>query len=112
MPSHAARILRRNPTDAEKRLWWRLRSKQLDGWRFRRQQLIDRYIVDFFCPEARLIVELDGGQHDREMAKDDQRTAWLAERGYRVLRFWNNDVLANTDGVVATIRDTLSNPPP
>lgn len=86
------------------RLWARLRRQQIDGFRFRRQQPIGRYVVDFFCPEAKLIVEVDGGQHAGE---SDARTRWLAGRGYRVIRFWNNDVLRNTDGVVEKIRAVL-----
>ncbi len=92
-------------TDAERRLWWQLRYKQLDGFRFRRQHPLDPYVVDFFCPEAHLIVEVDGGQHSPEVDKKRQR--WLESQGHRVLRFWNNDVLQNTEGVVATIRDAL-----
>ena len=65
------------------------------------------YVVDFFCPEAKLISEVDGGQHASQEAHDDKRTCWLEARGYRVLRFWNNDMLGNTDGVVLTIRDAL-----
>jgi very-short-patch-repair endonuclease len=108
MASTIARKLRANSTDAESRLWSRLRRKQLEGFRFRRQQPIGRYIVDFFCTEARLIVEVDGGQHAKESSA---RADWLVGRGYRVVRFWNNDVLANTDGVLLTIRDALHAPP-
>jgi very-short-patch-repair endonuclease len=101
--SGRARQLRRNATDAEIRLWSRLRRKQLAGFRFRRQHPLGSYIVDFFCPEARLIVEVDGGQHGEENAHDARRTEWLEARGYRVVRFWNNEVLSNTDGVLTTI---------
>jgi very-short-patch-repair endonuclease len=104
MPSRFARKLRNTPTDAEMRLWSRLRRKQLDGFRFRRQQPMGRYIVDFFCPEARLIVEVDGGQHADE---GPARSDWLTARGYRVIRFWNNDVLGNTEGVVLAILGAL-----
>ena len=107
MPSTFARQLRSAPTDAEIRLWSRLRRKQLDGFRFRRQQPIGPYIVDFFCPDAKLIVEVDGGQHNVEEEKDARRTRWLEARGYRVIRFWNNDVLSNTDGVVLTVLEEL-----
>lgn len=100
MASPLARRLRSTATDAEIRLWSRLRRKQLDGFRFRRQHPIGPYVVDFFCPEAKLIVEVDGGQHADE---SDRRTRWLEERGYRVVRFWNNDVLANTEGVLLAI---------
>ncbi|MGA2089316.1 MAG: DUF559 domain-containing protein [Stellaceae bacterium] len=107
MASILARRLRQTPTEAESRLWMRLRRKQLDGFRFRRQQPMGRYIVDFFCPEARLIIEIDGGQHMDRKKADAVRTSWLEEKGYRVIRFWNNDVLANTDGVLLRIRDLL-----
>jgi very-short-patch-repair endonuclease len=118
MASLRARDLRKSSTDAERRLWSRLRQKQLDGFRFRRQQPIGPYIVDFFCPEASLIIEVDGGQHTSTETEDEARTRWLAARGYRVMRLWNNDVLGNTDGVLLTIRDSLRgltphpNPPP
>jgi len=85
----------------------RLRRKQLDGFRFRRQQPIGRYIVDFFCPETKLIVEIDGGQHEEQAKADAERTRWLEEKGYRVVRFWNNDVLANTDEILLRIHDLL-----
>jgi ATP-dependent helicase HrpA/adenine-specific DNA-methyltransferase len=96
-----ARRLRQNRTDAERKLWSRLRRKQLEGARFRQQVPIGAYIVDFFCPEILLIVELDGGQHGSD--EDRKRDQWLEAEGYRILRFWNNDVLQNTDGVVLTI---------
>jgi very-short-patch-repair endonuclease len=105
-----ARQLRRTPTDAEIRLWSRLRRQQLEGFRFRRQHPIGPYVVDFFCAEAKLIVEVDGGQHADDSAT---RTRWLEARGYRVIRFWNNEVLANTEGVLITILDALrADPPP
>jgi very-short-patch-repair endonuclease len=98
-----ARGLRRNMTDAEQRLWYRLRNRHLIGKKFRRQHEIDRYIVDFVCPEVALIVELDGGQHAEMMAADAERTCRLEALGYRVLRFWNNDVLTNTEAVLEVI---------
>lgn len=101
-----ARRLRKNPTDAETRLWSRLRRKKLDGRRFRRQAPLGPYVADFVCFEARLIVEVDGGQH-AERAADAKRTAWLEGQGHRVLRFWNNDVLGNIEGVVEAIRTAL-----
>jgi len=106
-----AQRLRKNPTDAETRLWSRLRRKQLAGFRFRRQVPLGPYVADFVCLEARLIVEADGGQH-AERAADNVRTAWLEAQGYRVLRFWNNDVLGNTDGVIQAVRSALSKYPP
>ena len=112
MPIGVARKLRSNPTDAEMRLWSRLQRKQIDGHRFRRQVPFGAYVVDFACLEARLIVEVDGGQHADEIKRAAARTAWLEAAGFRVLRFWNNDVLGNTDGVVEAIRVALSTAPP
>ena len=100
-----ARILRRNMTDAEKRLWSHLRNRQLQDAKFRRQAPIGGYIADFLCAEAKLIVEADGGQHTP--ASDAERTAFLEAQGYRVIRFWNNDILENTQGVLAQIADAL-----
>jgi very-short-patch-repair endonuclease len=90
-------------TDAERRLWSRLRRRQIHGRRFRRQHPIGPFIADFACPEEKLVVELDGGQHVERKDHDAARTRWLADRGYRVLRFWNNDVLTQTDAVVQVI---------
>jgi very-short-patch-repair endonuclease len=104
MASPLARSLRHTPTEAETRLWARLRRKQLAGIRFRRQHPLGRYVVDFFCAEAKLVIEVDGGQHAEDT---DTRTRWLEGRGYRVLRFWNNDVLANTEGVLLMILAAL-----
>jgi very-short-patch-repair endonuclease len=101
---HAAR-LRRDATDVESKLWFALRDRRLDGFKFRRQATIGPYIVDFLCVEARLIVELDGGQHSVEV--DAARTAFLEERGYRVVRFWNTDVVEAFEGVVEMIRAAL-----
>ncbi|HEX3123886.1 MAG TPA: endonuclease domain-containing protein [Rhodanobacteraceae bacterium] len=101
-----AKRLRAAMTDAEKRLWYRLRRRQLANWRFRRQVPIGTYIVDFACVEAMLIVEVDGSQH-LESATDRARDRWLQGEGYRVLRFWNDDVLARTEGVMTQILDAL-----
>src|SRR4051794_28799022 len=90
-----ARKLRRHQTDAERTLWFRLRDRRLAGLKFRRQMPIDPYVVDFCCEAARVIVEVDGGQHARRTAEDEVRTAALEARGYLVLRFWNNEVLQN-----------------
>jgi very-short-patch-repair endonuclease len=107
--------LRQNRTDAERALWTRLRRKQLDGARFRQQAPLGPYVVDFLCPEQRLIIEVDGGQHALATAADRERSAWLEDRGFRVMRFWNNDVLQNPNGVIETIlralRGELSPPP-
>jgi very-short-patch-repair endonuclease len=105
-PSRQATALRRNTTDAERRLWAALRSRRLAGYKFRRQHPIGRFIVDFACTKHGLIIEADGGQHDESMA-DAHRTAWLESKGWRVLRFWNNDILVNTEGVVSTILEAL-----
>src|SRR4051812_25053481 len=103
-----ARRLRRNQTDAERVLWFRLRDRRLDGWKFKRQVAIDRFVVDFFCADGKLIVEIDGGQHEQEKDRDRNRTEILEAMGYLVLRFWNNDVMQNTDGVLETILSTLN----
>ncbi len=98
-------------TEAEKRLWSRLRDNQLDGHHFRRQRPIGPFIADFACVKEGLIVEVDGGQHADKATGDARRTAFLEKRGYRVLCFWNNEVLGNTDGVVETIRIALGELP-
>jgi very-short-patch-repair endonuclease len=99
-----ARGLRRRETDAEKKLWSRIRDRKIDGWKFRRQVPYDRYVLDFFCFEASLVIEVDGGQHAEERAVYDRaRTAFLEQEGLKVLRFWNGDVLTNLDGVIETI---------
>ncbi|MFZ3034142.1 MAG: endonuclease domain-containing protein [Parvibaculum sp.] len=107
-----ARTLRTNQTDAEARLWSRLRNRSLGGFKFRRQIAVDPFIADFLCSESMLIVELDGGQHDEQAAADARRTAYLEGLGYCVLRFWNNDVLANTEGVLEVILGELQNTRP
>ena len=109
MANQRARRLRSDPTEAEKKLWWRLRALKRDGFHFRRQVPIDHLIVDFACYSARLVIEVDGGQHnfDEGARRDRARDANLRNRGFQVLRFWNNDVLSNTDGVEGVIRETL-----
>ena len=102
-----ARRLRVNQTDAETVLWNRIRNRQIDGHKFARQVPISGYICDFVCRELSLIVEVDGGQHN-ESASDAARDRRLTERGYRVLRFWNNDVLGNIEGVLTVIQAELS----
>jgi very-short-patch-repair endonuclease len=106
-----ARSLRRAATDAEIALWHRLRSRQLSGYKFVRQEPIGRHVVDFVCRESRLITEVDGGQHADD-ARDVVRDKWLVEHKYRVLRFWNNDVLLNMAGVLETIATALAETPP
>ncbi len=100
-----ARTLRKQATNAEKLLWHYLRAKQLGGLKFRRQQPIGKYIVDFICFSHKLVIELDGGQHAQpsNQRRDQQRDTWLQEQGFKVLRFWNNDVVNNIEGVVETI---------
>jgi very-short-patch-repair endonuclease len=102
-----ARRLRKQMTDAERSLWHLLRRKQIDGHRFRKQVPIGKYIVDFACLDARLVIELDGGQHTDAAEADRERDAWLRSQGLRVLRFWNNDVLKNQDGVMQVILEAL-----
>ena len=101
----AARNLRRASTEAEQRLWRHLRSRQLEGAKFVRQFMIGPHIADFACRDAHLVIELDGGQHCE--AVDAPRTAAIEAFGYRVIRFWNNDVLENTEGVLEAIRQEL-----
>jgi very-short-patch-repair endonuclease len=101
---HAAR-LRREMTDAERALWFKLRNRRLQGFKFKSQWTLGPYVADFCCLEARLVVEADGGQHNEK--RDARRTAWLKQQGFRVIRFWNNDVLTNLDGVLEVILETL-----
>jgi very-short-patch-repair endonuclease len=99
-----ARELRTQSTDAERLLWRHLKAKQLEGLKFRRQEQIGRFIVDFVCYEKALILEADGGQHAMEQEKDAERTRWLNAQGFTVLRFWNHEILTNIEGVMETIR--------
>lgn len=98
-----ARELRKNMTDAEQLLWKQLRAHRLAGYKFKRQQPIGLYIVDFVCFAANCIVEADGGQHLERAEYDARRDAWLKSQGFTVLRFWNHDILTNTEGVLETI---------
>jgi len=107
-----ARVLRKDSTESEKKLWRYLRSKQICSLKFRRQQPIGPYIVDFVCFENKLIIELDGSQHIDDKQKDLKRDKWLHSEGFTVLRFWNNEVMVNTDGVLSVIFDYCSNHPP
>jgi very-short-patch-repair endonuclease len=106
-----ARRLRKNQTDAERILWLRLRDRRLNGLKFRRQVPVDRYVVDFLCADAHLVIEVDGGQH--ATADETNRTRILETMGYLVLRFWNNELHENIDGVLETILNVLdrSDPP-
>ena len=106
-----AKTLRSNQTTAEQRLWYHLRAHRFMGFKFKRQKPMGRYIVDFVCLEHRLIIEVDGGQHAEQVAYDQYRDAWLRSQGYTVLRFWNNDVMQQMEGVLEQIRCTLSPSP-
>jgi len=106
-PGHV-KELRSSPTDAENRMWYYLRAGRFHKRKFRRQVPMGPYIVDFLCERARLIVEVDGGQHQEDRRYDAQRTAWLGARGYEVVRFWNNDVMSNIDGVMDVLYDALT----
>ena len=100
-------------TEGERKLWALLRRKRLSGFRFRRQQPIGPYIADFFCPSAKLVIEIDGGGHAHEVqtGHDALRTRWLEANGYRVLRFWNLDVFKNQTGVLGAAYFALTHPP-
>ena len=114
MNTKNARALRKNMTDAEQCLWRQLNRRQIAKLKFRRQVPIGEFIVDFVCFDCDVIVELDGGQHADQTVYDNQRTRWLESQGFCVLRFWNNDVLGNINGVVEVIRDAIEKrrPPP
>src|SRR3954471_11127724 len=106
-----ARRLRRDATKAETALWYRLRARRLNGYKFVRQEPIGPYTVDLICREARLIIEVDGGQH-AESSHDAVRDKWLTDRNYQILRFCNNDVSSNLAGVLETIVTALAEAPP
>jgi very-short-patch-repair endonuclease len=107
MDRSKAQELRRNPTEAERKLWQHLRLRQIEGCKFRRQQPLGSYIVDFVCLEKRIVIEVDGGQHNAQMIYDRQRTAWIEEQGFRVLRFWDNEVMQNIEAVKEAIWQAL-----
>jgi very-short-patch-repair endonuclease len=100
MKTEFAKSLRRRMTDAERKLWGALCNRQLGEHKFRRQVPIGPYVVDFVCFGENLVIEIDGGQHAENIDRDATRTEWLEQEGYRVIRFWNNDVLGNTDGAI------------
>ncbi len=107
----AAKRLRRDMTDAERVLWREVRAHRFAGFKFKRQEPLGLYVVDFVCYAAKLIVELDGGQHADQREADAERTRWLESRGFRVIRFWNNEVLANTGGILQEIEKMLGTDP-
>jgi very-short-patch-repair endonuclease len=109
--STIAKGLRKRQTEVEKRLWRHLKAKQLEGIKFRRQEPIGKYIVDFVSFDKKLVIELDGGQHAGSM-RDAERDAWLRSQGFRVLRLWNNDVFENAEGILEVIRRNVADPPP
>ena len=103
-----AKELRKNQTDAEKVLWNKLRNRQINGYKFRRQVPVGAYIVDFMCVSVKLIIELDGGQHAEQQDYDQKRSAYLETKSFQVIRFWNNEILTNIDGVLDSLTLTLS----
>jgi very-short-patch-repair endonuclease len=107
-----ARSLRSNMTDVERILWRAIRGRQLHGYRFRRQHPIGPYIADFACIEKKCVIELDGGQHQNQTDYDENRTIFLQGQGWQVLRFWNNDVLNQLDGVLSTVVAAFGTLPP
>ena len=110
--TNIAKMLRERSTEAEKVLWRKLRARQLEGYKFRRQQPIGHYIVDFVNFEKGIIIELDGGQHATDRESDTEREAWLRGEGFQIIRFWNNDVFQNLEGVLEVIRRNLTVPLP
>ena len=111
MSIQRARQLRKSMTDAEQLLWAKLRRRRLHGWKFRRQQPLGNYIVDFVCLEKKLVVEVDGGQHIENQEYDTRRTNWLQSQGFQVLRFFNHQVLVETESVIQAIANELPPPP-
>ena len=107
-----AKTLRKRLTDTERVLWKYLRAKQIEGLKFRRQEPIGNYIVDFVCYEKRIIIEVDGGQHSVNKERDSKRDKWFREQGFKVLRFWDNEVLTNIEGVLEVIWGNCLNHPP
>jgi very-short-patch-repair endonuclease len=111
--THLAKHLRKKSTDVERLLWSCLRTGRFEGLKFRRQHPIGQYIVDFVCLEIKLIIELDGGQHSLpdNIMKDRQRDIWLEKEGYTVVRFWDNEVLMNTSGVLEVLKKKVDRTP-
>ena len=107
-----ARKLRKNATDTENLLWNSLRSKRFGGLKFRRQAPIGHYILDFVCFEKRIIIECGGGQHMEQKEKNEKRDKWFSDKGYRVLRFWDNQILQSLEIVLEEIHKACVKPPP
>ena len=114
MANERARNLRRTMSVPERNLWRALSNRHAGGFRFRRQHPMGPYIVDFICLERRLVIEVDGSQHgfDAQILRDQRRTEWLEREGYRVVRYWSNEVMNNTEGVVETIISEAQRSPP
>ena len=110
-PTARSRELRANATPAERKLWIHLSARKLEGVRFNRQFPVGQFICDFVSREKRLIIEIDGGQHATAREHDERRTRFLNSQGYQVIRFWNNEVLGNIDGVLISIAQALNNKP-
>ncbi|MGH8064735.1 MAG: endonuclease domain-containing protein [Candidatus Entotheonellia bacterium] len=108
MDRSRAKWLRKNATDAEHMLGQHLRLRQCAGYKFRRQQPLGNFIVDFVCLEKRLVIEVDGGQHNAQVAYDEQRTEWIEEQGFRVLRFWDHEVMRDIGAVKEMIWRALA----
>ena len=112
MNTEHARELRKRLTEAEQRLCLRLKRRQVAGMKFQRQQPSGVFVADFVCFERKLIIEVDGGQHAEQVSYDKERSRWFEAQGYRVLRFWNNEVLSNTDAVAEVIFNCVEDDPP
>jgi very-short-patch-repair endonuclease len=106
-----ARALRQQASEAEKALWKQLRGRRLSGFKFRRQVVIENYIVDFVCLEAWLVIEADGGQHMEQKKYDERRSRFLESKGFKLLRFWNHEILAELNSVLEQVELVLNNPP-
>lgn len=110
MRNSKARNLRKRQTEAEKKIWLTIRNRQLGGFKFRRQVSFGPYVADFVCHEAKLIFEIDGGQHATNQEPENRRTRFLEDQGYRVIRFWNNEVFENLEGVLERLKKELELP--
>jgi very-short-patch-repair endonuclease len=106
-----ARVLRQQASEAENALWKQLRGRRLSGFKFRRQVVIENYIVDFVCLEAWLVIEADGGQHMEQKKYDERRSRFLESKGFKLLRFWNHEILAELNSVLEQVELVLNNPP-